>query len=441
MDSTIYIILVIAIVVVLLLLWRQSGGSAVMATVPKEVYDVSLRQTEALREQLQGKEQELREYAAQLAARDQQVLHLEQHLQARRTEIETTQQQFKIAFENVANRLLDEKSQHISRQNAHQLDLILSPLRDKIRAFEENMERKFLEETRDKSALQREIEQLRVLNQQLSQDAHNLTGALKGHNKVQGDWGEYQLEVMLEQAGLQRGTHFSAQTSFQDEEGRARRPDFIIQLPDNKQLIIDAKVSLTAFERFYNEQNNQRRAQHLKSHIDSIRSHVEGLSRKNYQMLYQINTPDYLLLFIPIDQALQVAVQNDQRLFADALDRNVVLVTTSSLFATIRTVAYLWKQEKQARSVQEIARQGGLLYDKFVAFTEDLRTVGLRMDSARQAYEEAMQKMIYGVRPGDTLVGRAERLRQLGAKTSKHLPPEWREHLEDPKNSAEETDT
>jgi len=215
-----------------------------------------------------------------------------------------------------------------------------------------------------------------------------------------------------------------AQTSFRDDDGAAKRPDFIVQLPENRQLIIDAKVSLTAYERFFSEQDVQQRDQHLRAHVLSIRSHIDNLSKKNYQQLYQINTPDYLLLFIPLDSALQLASSADPRLFTDAMDRNIVLVSTGSLMATLRTVAHMWKQEKQTRSVLEIARQSGLLYDKFVAFVDDLRNIGARLDAAQGAYGDAMNKLHDSAKFGDTLVGRAERIRQLGAKASKRLPEE-----------------
>jgi DNA recombination protein RmuC len=284
------------------------------------------------------------------------------------------------------------------------------------------MERKFVEETREKSGLKKEIEQLHSLNLQLSRDANNLASALKGQNKTQGDWGEAQLQVLLENSGLQKGVHFTTQVTYQDQAGASKRPDFVIQLPDNKQLIIDSKVSLTAFERFYNDPDTTQKEKHLKAHIESIRAHVNDLSGKNYQNLPEINSPDYLLLFIPLESALTAATQADARLFSDALDRNIVLVTTSSLLATMRTVAHLWKQEKQNRSVQEIARQSGLLYDKFVTFVDDLRTIGTRLDQAHQAYGDAMNKLSSATRPGDTLIGKAEKIRELGAKATKMLP-------------------
>lgn len=390
--------------------------------MPKELYNTIVAQNEMLRTELTAREQELRTCYSQIAARDQSLQHLQEALRSRQSEEEQLNLRLRTEFENLANRLLDEKSQRFSEQNAQQLHQTLTPLREKIREFELNIEQKFLEETREKSSLKKEIEQLRDLNQQLSRDAHNLASALKGQSKVQGDWGELQLEVLLEKAGLQKGAHYHTQTTLRDHNGAAKRPDFIIQLPENKHLIIDAKVSLTAFERYFNENDPARREQHLRAHIGSIRNHVQELSGKNYQLLYQINTPDYLLLFIPLENALTVAAQADPALFTDALERNIVLVTTSSLLATMRTVAYLWKQEKQSRSVLEIARQSGLLYDKFVSFVDDLRSIGARLDGARAAYDDAMLKLVNGVRPGDTLVGRAEKIRELGAKASRRLP-------------------
>ncbi len=427
MDNTFYLIIggILLIIIVVLLQRRPlSPTIAVGEFVPKELYDAMLAQSETLRANLAAHEQELRDALAQLAAREQQIYHLENTLQTQKGEVEQLQVKFKTEFENIANRLLEEKSQRFTAQNAQQLQTVLHPLREKIKEFEENVDRKFLEETREKSSLKKELEQLHSLNQQLSHDAHNLASALKGQSKTQGDWGEMQLETLLEHSGLQKGIHFLTQATFRDDDGAAKRPDFIIQLPDNKHLVVDAKVSLTAFERYFNADDPSQRDQHLKAHVTSLRNHVENLSRTNYQMLYQINTPDYLLLFVPLESALTVAAQADPKLFADALDRNIVLVTTSSLLATMRTVAHLWKQEKQTRSVLEIARQSGLLYDKFVAFVEDLRTVGARLDNARSAYDDAMNKLTTAARPGDTLIGKAEKIRELGARTTKSLPQE-----------------
>jgi Uncharacterized protein conserved in bacteria len=430
MDTTLLLLLIgILLVALVFLAIRQqnaTGGGSIDKTqfVPRELHEASAEEMERLRNELANKEREVRDAHAQLAAREQQVFHLEEHIRNHRTELEQLQAKFKTEFENLANRLLEEKSARFSAQNAQQLQQVLLPLREKIKEFEENVERKFLEETREKTSLKKELEQLHALNQQLSADAHNLATALKGQSKVQGDWGEMQLEILLEKSGLQKGTHFLTQATFRDESGAAKRPDFVIQLPDNKQLIVDSKVSLTAFERYFNAADPVEREQSLKAHVTSLRNHVDNLSRTNYQSLYQINTPDYLLLFVPLEGALTAAAQADPRLFTDALERNIVIVSTSSLLATLRTVAYLWKQEKQAKSVLEIARQSGLLYDKFVAFVDDLRAVGARLDNARSAYDDAMHKLTNAARPGDTLIGKAEKIKELGARATKSLPPE-----------------
>jgi DNA recombination protein RmuC len=430
MDPVFYIMIggVLLALFLFLKLRQQAqtpGGASDRANVvSKELYDAIHAQNGALQSGIATKEQELRDAHAQLAAREQQIYHLENTLKTQKAEVEQLQSRFKTEFENIANRLLEEKSQRFTEQNALQMQSILSPLKEKIKEFGENVDRKFLEETREKSSLKKELEQLYQLNQQLSQDAHNLASALKGQSKMQGDWGEMQLEMVLEKSGLQKGIHFVTQATFRDDDGAAKRPDFIIQLPENKHLIVDSKVSLTAFERYFNAVDPSERDQHLKAHITSIRSHVDNLSRTNYQMLYQVNTPDYLLLFVPLESALSVASQADPKLFTDALERNIVLVTTSSLLATMRTVAHMWKQEKQTRSVLEIARQSGLLYDKFVAFVEDIRTIGARLDNARSAYDDAMNKLVNASRPGDTLIGKAEKIRELGARATKSLPQE-----------------
>lgn len=435
MDPNILLLLggfLLVLLVIVVVRQQGNGGTQFLDKenfVPAALHAVVVEQNEVLRTDLQQKEEEVRSALAQLAAREQQIFHLEQSLHAQKGEVEQLQNRFKTEFENIANRLLEEKSMKFTEQNSRNLQSILTPLREKIKEFEENVDRKFLDETREKASLKEELKQLQGLNQQLSLDAHNLATALKGQSKVQGDWGEHQLETLLEKSGLQKGVHFFAQSTFRDDGGAAKRPDFIIQLPDNKQLIVDSKVSLSAFERYYNADDKNQRDQFLRAHVTSIRNHVDNLSRTNYQMLYQLNSPDYLLLFIPLDGALSAASQADPQLYTDALERNIVLVSTSTLLATVRTVAHLWKQEKQSRSVLEIARQSGLLYDKFVAFVEDLRTIGARLDNARGAYDDAMHKLVNAGRPGDTLIGKAQKIKELGARTTKQLPMDL---VEDP---------
>ncbi|MEL6669634.1 MAG: DNA recombination protein RmuC [Bacteroidota bacterium] len=368
------------------------------------------------------REQELRQELVRIQT--EQSL-LQQKLANQNEEMTRLQAESRAHFERVADKLLEEKSQRFSRQNTEQMQQVLQPLKERIKAFEEQVERRFVEETRDRVSLREEIGHLRTLNTQLSTDANNLAGALRGDSKTQGDWGEWQLEGLLRASGLEPGVHYRSQASFTDEEGKQKRPDFIVNLPDDKQLIIDSKVSLTAYERYHSAKaDSGERAAHLRNHVQSIRRHCRDLSRKNYTDLYQINSPDYLILFVPIEPAFSLALRHDRSLFLDALDLRVVLVTSSTLLATLRTVSYLWKQEKQKQHVIEIARQSGMLYDKFVNFVGDLKEVGKRLDQTNRSYEAAMHKLTNGAQKGHTLIGRAERLRQLGAKTKKRLPKE-----------------
>ncbi|MBL7817252.1 MAG: DNA recombination protein RmuC [Saprospiraceae bacterium] len=388
---------------------------------PKVVLSDRDGRIEALQNDLNHKNVTIIDLSKDLASLEQINANLDEKLNAQKEELTLLQQRFQTEFENIANRLLEEKSQRFSQQNQSQINDLLNPLREKIKDFEENMSRRFLDETQQRISLKTEIEGLVKLNQQLSSDANNLASALRGNSKVQGDWGEMQLEKLLEKSGLLKGVHYDTQYALMDENRQQRRPDFVIQLPENKQLVLDAKVSLTAFEQFFNQEDPSVKTRFLKAHIDSLRTHVRGLSDKNYNGLYQLNSLDYVIMFVPIESALSFALQEDNDLFTDALDKNVLIVTPTTLLATMRTVGFIWKQENQKKYVLEIARQSGLLYDKFVAFVDDLKTIGSRLDSAQSAYEDAMNKLNDSRKYGDTLVGRAERIRELGAKATKRL--------------------
>lgn len=392
--------------------------------VRKEVFLQLQEQADVLRADLRERETELRETEKMWAAGNQDLLHLQEKLNSQEAVFQNLQKQSQTTFENIANRLLEEKSERFSKQNQLQLHETLGPLRQKITEFEQGITARFTDEAKDKSALKEQIRQLAALNIQLSTDAKNLATALKGESKTQGDWGELQLETLLEKSGLRKGIHYETQNTYKDNDGRHKRPDFIINLPDGKHLIIDSKVSLKAYEKFFNAEDADTERRCLQRHVESLRNHIKDLSSKNYQLLYQINTPDYLLLFVPIEPAFSVAVREDNRLFSEALDKNIVLVTTSTLLATMRTVSYIWKQEKQKKHVIEIARQSGLLYDRFVSFVEDLKAIGHRLDGAQSSWHDAMNKLKHGKRYGNTLIGRAERIKALGAKASKSLPAE-----------------
>lgn len=392
--------------------------------VLRELYEDIKTQIIVLKRELIDYHKDYERVSNALAAKEQFAENLHQKLREQKIELEETQQRLTSEFENIANKLLEEKSQKFTTQNQENLNTVLQPLKEKIKEFEERVERTYIDETKDRISLKEEIVKLRELNMQLSSDASQLASALKGDSKTQGDWGEYRLEMLLERAGLTKDIHFKTQLNFKDEEGKDKRPDFIINLPEDKQLVIDSKVSLTAYESYYNAENDEDRNHYLKAHIASIRKHLKDLNSKKYEQLYQINTPDYLIMFVPIEPAFASAVQEDKNLFLEALDRNIVLVTTSTLLATMRTVAYIWKQENQKSHVLEIAKQSGLLYDKFCLFVNDLQEIGKRLDNAQVAYQGAMNKLTESKKFGDTLVGRAERIKALGANASKSLPKE-----------------
>lgn len=394
--------------------------------LPRSTEEMLRQSLQEARSKLEEKEVKLIGLSSELAGSRQQLHHLSDQLAKQEENFLNLQEQNKLSFENLANRLLDEKSQKFTLMNLEKIGDVLAPLKEQIRTFAHHVDLQFNEETRERISLKKEIEQLRQLNQQLSSDANSLARALKGDSKIQGDWGELQLELLLEKVGLIKGTHFMTQQSFSDESGKQKRPDFLVNLPGQKHLVIDSKVSLKAYDLYCQAENDTDKKALIRSHLDSIRNHIKDLSSKNYQQLYQINQPDYVLLFVPVEPALNIAVQEDNNLFVEALERNIVIVSGSTLLATMRTVAYIWTQEKQQKNVLEIARQSGALYDKFVSFVEDLQGIGTRIDQLHKAYEEAMYKLHDGKRKSDTLIGRAERIRDLGARSSKELPPEFK---------------
>ena len=392
--------------------------------IPKEQFQAVADQLSQAREELQRQNSLLLVAERELAFRKADLRHMQEKLDTWEQQMTSLKEQSKLEFENLANRILEEKSKKFSHENQKQLTDLLNPLRERIREFGQDIEKRFAEEAKDVVSLKKEIEHLRDLNKQVSTDARSLAKALKGDSKTQGDWGEMQLERLLERAGLQKGIHFVTQHSFRNDAGKQLRPDFIIHLPEGKNLVIDCKVSLTAYERYFNETDDKTKATHLQHHITSLRNHVKDLSAKNYQNLYQINSPDYVLLFVPIEPAFSLAVQTDQDLFLDALNDNIVLVSTSTLLATMRTVSFIWKQDSQRKNVEKIAKESGMLYDKLVGFVKDMQHIGQRLRQAQNAFDDAMNKLHDSRKFGDTVIGRAENIKRLGAKTSKNMPPE-----------------
>ncbi len=336
--------------------------------------------------------------------------------------IQEIQQKFQLEFQNVANKLLDEKSQKFVETNRANLDILLNPLKENIKAFEEKVDKVYNMEAAERNTLKGVITQLMELNQLISNEAQNLTKALKGDNKKQGNWGEVILERVLERSGLVKDQEYRIQASFTGNDGSRLQPDVIIDLPDDKHLVIDSKVSLIAYERLVNCETEEERKLFSKGHVESIRSHVNGLSAKNYHDLHQINSPDFVLLFIPIESSFSFAVQIDAELFSDAWDKRVVIVSPSTLLATLRTIASIWKQERQNRNVLEIARLSGAMYDKFVGFVGDMEGIGKNIKQSQSAYDSAINKLTEG---NGNLTKTAEKIKSLGAKANKQIDQKY----------------
>lgn len=396
---------------------------------------VARQQLEDMKLQAVKSEAELNKYRdalsatmSETAAARAQVEATQNRLDEHRKELESLRQQMKEQFSAIAADVVLKNSARIQEEHKVKLDDILSPLRDKIEKFETQVRQTHEERIREHQSLREQLGQLQSLNKSIGDEARNLVTALKGQSKTQGNWGEMILEKILERSGLVKGREYLIQSSMQSEDGRRLQPDVIISLPEGRSLVVDSKVSLIAYERYCNEEDDVLRALALKEHLNSVRKHIKDLSGKNYQSLYQINTLDFVLLFIPVEPAFALAVEQDQELFNEAFDRNIVLVTTSTLLATLRTIASIWRLEYQNKNAMEIARQSGDLYDKFVALVEDMISVGKKMQEAQLAYEGTMNKLHLG---RGNLISRVENLKKLGLKTSKQINQKLLDRTED----------
>jgi DNA recombination protein RmuC len=362
---------------------------------------------------------EKEEFAILLAKKENDFDNLLERNKEQKQEVNELQEKFSKEFENLANKILEEKTQKFTDQNKENLKNILSPLQDKILHFEKKVEDTHKESIDYHAALRQQILGLREMNAQMSKETINLTKALKGDSKMQGNWGELVLERVLEKSGLEKGREYEVQQSFTNEEGTRILPDVIINLPDGKKMIVDSKVSLTAYERYVNEEDDVQQNIYLKEHVNSVKRHVEQLSDKRYQDIYHMESPDFVLLFIPIEPAFALALQEDLNLYNKAFEKNIVIVTPSTLLATLRTIDSMWTNQKQQENAIEIARQAGALYDKFEGFVSDLIKIGKKMDEAKVEYSSAMNKLTEGK---GNLVTSAEKLKKMGAKAKKSLP-------------------
>ena len=357
--------------------------------------------------------------AIQLSKKEVDFENLWERNLEQKQEVEKLQEKFTKEFENLANKILDEKSNKFTEQNKENMKNILTPLQDKIQLFEKKVEDTHKESIDYHAALRQQILGLKEMNAQMSKETLNLTKALKGDSKMQGNWGELVLERVLEKSGLEKGREYEVQQSFTTENGDRVFPDVVINLPDGKKMIVDSKVSLTSYEKYINEENDELKISYLKEHVNSIKRHVDQLGTKNYQDLYKIESPDFVLLFIPIEPAFAIALNEDLTLYNKAFEQNIVIVTPSTLLATLRTIDSMWTNQKQQENAYEIARQAGALYDKFEGFVTDLIKVGKKIEESKLEYSSAMNKLVEGK---GNLITSVEKLKKMGAKAKKSLP-------------------
>jgi len=348
-----------------------------------------------------------------------ELKNLEEKLQENKAEVSKLQEKFTKDFEILASKILEEKSSKFTEQNKENIKNILNPLQEKIQTFEKKVEDTHKESIDYHAALRQQIVGLKDLNLQMSKETINLTKALKGDSKAQGNWGELVLERVLEKSGLQKDSEYFVQQSFVNEEGRRIMPDVVIHLPDEKKMIIDSKVSLTAYEQYVNADDEKHKEPFLKEHVNSLKRHIDQLSEKKYEDIYKIDSPDFVLLFIPIEPAFAVALNNDTQLYNKAFEKNIVIVTPTTLLATLRTIDSMWNNEKQQRNAIEIARQAGALYDKFEGLVKDLTSIGKKIDDTKKDYSAAMNKLVEGK---GNLITSVEKLKKMGAKAKKSLP-------------------
>jgi DNA recombination protein RmuC len=353
-----------------------------------------------------------------LAKAEEAFKNQNEKLANQKAEIEELQKKFTLEFENIANKIFEEKGKKFTEFNKNQLDVILNPLNEKIKDFGEKVEKIYKSESEERITLKTEIKHLVELNKQISQEANNLALALKGDNKKQGNWGEVMLEQLLERSGLEKGREYDTQITSTNTSGEIIKPDVIVYLPDKKHVIIDSKVSLLAYDAFVNAEDDETRLKYQKEHLASVKNHIKTLSEKDYHTSKDFDSPEFILMFIPIESSFSTAVQAADDLFNYAWERKIVLVSPSTLFATLRTIASMWKQERQKNNVLKIADIGGKMYDQFVSFVKDMNDLSRNLQKAQESYENAYKRLSTG---NGNLIKRAEEMKALGAKASKNL--------------------
>ena len=409
--------------VALLQYLRRPADQTGQLAVAQERLSAKTVELEISKARAQALEGELSELAEAGSKHREQIAQLQTLIEQERKQadeklalLNNSREQMTLEFKTIASEILEDKSKRFTASNKESIAEILRPLNDKIQLFEKKVDETYDRESKERFSLAREIRSLQELNVRISEDAVNLTNALKGESKTQGTWGEVILETILEKSGLVKGREYETQVNLKAEDGSRSQPDVIVHMPENKHVIIDAKVSLKAYEAYCSEDNVERRGELLKQHVASVKNHVKTLSSKDYQNLMTLNSLDFVLLFMPVEAAFSVAVQADGSMFTDAFEKNIILVGPSTLLATLRTIQNIWRYEQQSQNAIAIANSAGLLYDKFVAFVSDLDEIGSRIDATRKSFDKAQNKLVTG---RGNLLGRVEKLKALGARASK----------------------
>ena len=399
---------------------RQKNGAS-ESTISSQGQDIArlTRETQELATRRDQQATELQNLASQLTAVSTTLASEQTQNEERLAQLNDAHELFSNQFKALANDILEEKSKRFTEQNQTNIGQLLEPLKVKLSEFQGKVEEVYIKEGQERSALAQQVKTLMDLNKQLSDDAHDLTRALKGSSKTQGNWGEMILERILESSGLRKGQEYEVQESHTREDGSRAQPDVIIHLPEDRHMVIDAKVSLTAYEEYVNADDDSGRATATKRHIDSIQGHIKELAEKNYQDIHGVKSLDFVIMFIPVEPAFMLAISQNSKLWQDAWLRNVLLVSPSTLLFVVRTVAHLWRQEQQKNNAQEIAKRGAELYDKLVGFVGDMKNLGTRLKQAQTDYDNAMGKFVEGK---GNVIRQAEMLKELGIKPGKTLP-------------------
>ncbi|NVK26586.1 MAG: DNA recombination protein RmuC [Flavobacteriia bacterium] len=425
MDTSVVLVFIVIIIAAALLgvwigfkLGKKSAPETTENGVNRDLYNRELAENKELKSEIEKLQVEIRDLTGKISAYQQEKVDLNRRIQDHSTEMDKLRDEFYKQFKLTASEILQKNTESFQNNSKEQMSTILSPLQEKLQNFEKKVQDTYEKGLKERSELSSEIKKLVEQNQSLQEEANNLTRALKGDVKKQGNWGEIVLKRLLEASGLTEGREFETQESHSTPDGRRLQPDVVVHLPDEKYVIIDSKVSLVAYEKFVAAEDDESRNKAIKEHLVSVYAHLDGLSKKEYQKLHGEQSPDYVLLFIPIEGAFNAALQNDNALYEKALEKNIVIVSATTLLATLRTVASIWRQEKRNRNIEEIAEEGAKLYDKLVGFVTDLEKLGNQMETARKTYDSAFNKLSSG---RGNLVSKAENMRKLGLQTTKRL--------------------